>query len=175
MQSSRLFTSYGSFTCERARKKVQSSLLSTIFFELTKYPRKSYDFFSPVLSINVLIMNIDSTCWNKSSETKKKQKLLYVVFWLCWCSLFIYFYILILLMRHVYSQINITIKQNNDIFIAVMWLICCLEFLKLFFWTCCFRNLEYIKSNCFAQWTTFANGHNITDLYITKTDIVNLI
>jgi hypothetical protein len=66
------------------------------------------------------------------------------------------------------EQQNKTIKKITKCSLLFSFVSFSLKFLKLFFWTGSFGDLEYIESNCFTQWTTFTNSYHVTDLYITK-------
>jgi hypothetical protein len=60
-------------------------------------------------------------------------------------------------------------KSNLDGHEAISLVAMCLELLKLFLRASSFRHFQHIESNCFAQWSTFTDGHHITVLYVTKT------
>ena len=60
-------------------------------------------------------------------------------------------------------------KENNKLFVAdLIFSVSMLELLKLLLRTGGFGDLEDVESNCLTQWPAFTDGHDVTDLNITR-------
>ena len=60
-------------------------------------------------------------------------------------------------------------KENNKLFVAhLIFSVSMLEFLKLLLRAGGFGDLEDVEANCLTQWSTFTDGHDVTDLNIPR-------